>query len=79
VPIPYFVDSANLNKNKPYTTIGYRMGSTYKPWNFGVMFQASNLTNVNYSGSVVTDNALLQFFEPSNARAFYGTLEWRWR
>jgi len=38
-----------------------------------------NSTNATYTSSVVVDAADRRFYEPGDARAFYGALDWRWR
>ena len=79
VPQGYFVNSQNDARTQPYTTVGVRMGYTYKPWQLTAFFEGRNLNNVTYISSVVVDDANRRFFEPADGRAFYGGLEWRFR
>jgi iron complex outermembrane recepter protein len=79
VPQGYFVNSQNDARTQPYTTVGARMGYTYKPWQLTAFFEGRNLNNVTYTSSVVVDDANRRFFEPADGRAFYGGLEWRFR
>ena len=79
VPQGYFVNSQNDARTQPYTTVGVRMGYTYKPWQLTAFFEGRNLNNVTYTSSVVVDDANRRFFEPADGRAFYGGLEWRFR
>ena len=75
----YYVNSENDARTDAYTTFGTRLGYTYKPWQLSAFFEGRNLTNVTYASSVVVDAANRRFFEPADARAFYGGLEWRFQ
>jgi len=79
VPRGYYVNSENDARTDAYTTFGTRLGYTYKPWQLSAFFEGRNLSNVTYASSVVVDAANRRFFEPADARAFYGGLEWRFR
>jgi iron complex outermembrane receptor protein len=79
VPHGYFVNSENNARTQAYTTVGTRMGYTYKPWQLTAFFEGRNLNNVTYTSSVVVDAANRRFYEPADGRAFYGGLEWRFR
>ena len=79
VPHGYFVNSENNARTQAYTLFGVAAGYDYKPWNVGVLFEARNLTDVAYASSVVVDAANRRFFEPGDGRAFYGTVQWRWK
>jgi iron complex outermembrane receptor protein len=79
VPKGYFVDSANTVKTDPYALLHLRAGYTYAPWNLSILFEARNLTDVRYVSSVQTDSGTGRFFEPGDGRAFYGSLQWRWK
>ena len=79
VPHGYFVNSENTARTQAYTLFNIRTGYEYKPWKLGVFFEARNLTNATYTSSVVVDDANRRYYEPGDARAFYGALEWRWR
>jgi len=78
-PEGYFVNSENDAGTRPYALLGVRAGYEYKPWNLGVGFEARNLTNVTYTSSVVVDAANRRFFEPGDGRAFYGSVQWKWK
>ena len=79
VPHGYYVNSENDARTQAYTTVGARLGYTYKPWQLSAFFEGRNLNNVTYASSVVVDDANRRFFEPADGRAFYGGLEWRFR
>jgi hypothetical protein len=44
-----------------------------------VFFEARNLTDVTYSSSVQVDSSNRRFYEPGDARAYYGGVQWRWK
>ena len=79
VPDGYFVDSANSARAPHYALFGLRLGYDHKPTNLSVFFEGRNLTNKNYSSSVVVDSAVGRYFEPGDGRAFYGGVSWRFR
>ena len=62
-----------------YALFDIRLGYDHKPTKLSVFFEGRNLTNKNYSSSVVVDSAVGRYFEPGDGRAFYGGLEWRFR
>ena len=79
VPHGYYVNSENNARTQAYTLFGVAAGYNYTPWNLGVLFEARNLTDVTYASSVVVDAANRRFFEPGDGRAFYGTVQWKWK
>jgi iron complex outermembrane receptor protein len=79
VPQGYFVNSDNTVRTKPYALAGVQLGYDYRPWNLAVVFEGRNLADTNYVSSVVVDSANQRFFEPGDGRAFYGTVQWRWK
>jgi iron complex outermembrane recepter protein len=79
VPHGYAVNSENDARTSGYVLAGVRAGYDYKPWNLGVAFEARNLTDATHASSVVVDAANRRFFEPGDGRAFYGSLQWRWK
>jgi iron complex outermembrane recepter protein len=79
VPHGYFVNSENDARTQAYTLFNVKLGYDYKPWNLGVFFEARNLTDVTYSSSVQVDASNRRFYEPGDARAFYGGIQWRWK
>jgi iron complex outermembrane receptor protein len=79
VPHGYYVNSQNDARTQAYTTVGTRLGYTYRPWQLSAFFEGRNLTDVTYASSVVVDAANRRFFEPADGRAFYGGIEWRFR
>jgi iron complex outermembrane recepter protein len=79
VPHGYDVNSENDARTQAYTTVGARLGYTYKPWQLSAFVEGRNLNDVAYTSSVVVDAANRRFFEPADGRAFYGGLEWRFR
>ncbi len=79
-PASYFVDSRNTAVNAGYAVMNLKAGYDWAAGGNMVAsfyFEAANLTNRNYSGSVQVDNALGRFFEPANGRSVYGGLSWR--
>lgn len=76
-PSSFFVDSANTEKNDPYATLNIRGGYDWR--GVGLYAQATNLTDRRYSASVVVDDALGRYYEPSNGRSYYAGLRWRSR
>jgi iron complex outermembrane recepter protein len=79
VPHGYYVNSENNARTQAYTLFNLRVGYDYKPWNLGVFFEARNLTDVTYSSSVQVDSSNRRFYEPGDARAYYGGVQWRWK
>jgi iron complex outermembrane receptor protein len=79
VPQGYFVNSENDARTRPYALAGVQLGYDYKPWNLGILFEGRNLNNKTYASSVFVDAANRRFFEPGDGRAFYGSLQWRWK
>ncbi|MCI0717417.1 MAG: TonB-dependent receptor [Acidobacteria bacterium] len=75
-PASYFVDSANTARNDQYAVLNFKVGYDWR--RIGFYFEAFNLTDRNYSGSVQVDNALGRYFEPANGRSLYGGLRWRY-
>ncbi len=79
-PARYFVDSANTAVNTSYAILNLKAGYD---WAAGrnvlasFYFEAANLTDRNYSGSVQVDNDLGRFFEPANGRSVYAGVSWR--
>src|SRR5262249_18476844 len=56
VPRGYFVNSENNARTQAYTTVGTRLGYTYKPWQLSAFFAARNLNDRTYTSSVVVDD-----------------------
>jgi iron complex outermembrane receptor protein len=74
-PATYFMDSANTARNDKYAVLSVRAG--YDLRRATLYFEAANLTDRLYSGSVQVDNALGRFFEPSAGRSLHAGLRWR--
>jgi iron complex outermembrane receptor protein len=73
---PYSVDSANTIENDRFVLLGLKAGVPIGP--VELSFDASNLTDEVYSGSVQVDNALGRYLEPGNGRALHVGLGWRY-
>lgn len=79
-PSRYFVNSANTAVNTSYAVLNLKAGYDWAASNnmsATLYFEAANLADRNYSGSVQVDNALGRFFEPANGRSLYAGLNWR--
>jgi iron complex outermembrane receptor protein len=79
-PARYFVNSANTAVNTSYVVLNLKAGydwTTGRDMFASFYFEAANLTDRNYSGSVQVDNALGRFFEPANGRSVYAGVNWR--
>ncbi len=79
-PARYFVNSLNTVANTAYAVLNLKAGfdwSASQNLRTSFYLEASNLTNRKYSASVQVDNALGRFFEPSDGRALYAGLSWR--
>jgi outer membrane receptor protein involved in Fe transport len=74
-PTFYFVDSANTVTNDGYAVLNLKVGYDFRK--FEAFFQATNLTDRNYSGSVQVDSEIGFFFEPSNGRSAFVGLRWK--
>jgi iron complex outermembrane receptor protein len=72
---PYPVDSANTTENERFVVLGLKAGLPLG--RVELSFEASNLSDEDYSGSVQVDNALGRYLEPGNGRALYVGLGWR--
>jgi iron complex outermembrane receptor protein len=79
VPEGYFVNSENTVRTRPYALAGLQVGYDHKPWNMSVIFEGKNLNDATYASSVVVDSGNGRFFEPGDGRAFYGSVQWRWK
>jgi iron complex outermembrane recepter protein len=77
VPQPYFVNSANTQRNSKRTVVGLRAEWTAPRGGVTAFVAAQNLTNVRYAGSVQVDNAAGKFLEPADGRGIYGGLRWQ--
>jgi iron complex outermembrane receptor protein len=69
-PASYFVDSANSLRNDSYAVFNLRAG--YDRRRFGIFFEANNLGDRIYSGSVQVDAGNGRYFEPGNGRSAFG-------
>ena len=78
VPAAYAVDSGNTAETDAYALLGVRAGLDVARWRLSLFVEGRNLLDETWVSSVQVDNALGRFFEPGDARAFYGGLEWRW-
>ncbi len=78
-PVGYPVDSANTVRTDAYTLLHLRLGYEYKPWQLGVAVEARNLTDKQYVSAVSVDDGNGRFLQPGDGRAFYGTINWRWK
>jgi iron complex outermembrane receptor protein len=76
VPQSYFVDSPNTVKNDAWSSIGVRAEWSIERVGLTAFLAGQNLANRHYSGSVQVDNDAGQYFEPADARAFYGGVRW---
>jgi iron complex outermembrane receptor protein len=74
-PATYFVNSSNTAQNDSYAVLNFKAGYEWR--RMGIFFEAANLTDRRYSGSVQVDNDAGRFFEPSNGRSVYAGLRWR--
>jgi len=77
VPQPYFVNSANTQRNSKRTVFGLRAEWTAPRGGVTAFLAVQNLTNARYAGSVQVDNAAGKFLEPADARGIYGGLRWQ--
>ncbi|MCI0739829.1 MAG: TonB-dependent receptor [Gemmataceae bacterium] len=75
-PETYFVDSANTTRNDKFAVLNLKAGYDWR--RVSLYFEAANLTDRDYSGSVQVDNALGRYIEPANGRSVYGGLRWRY-
>jgi len=66
-PKSYYVDSANTALNDSYAVVNFRAG--FEKSKYSLFFEAGNLTDKNYSASVVVDDAAGRFYEPANGRS----------
>ena len=66
-PSAYFVNSANSVRNDSYAVFNLKAGFDRRK--YGVLFEAGNLANRNYSASVQVDAGDGRFFEPANGRS----------
>jgi iron complex outermembrane receptor protein len=74
-PATYFMDSANTARNDKYAVLNLRAGFDRQQW--GIFFEAQNLTDRLYSASVQVDNDAGRFFEPANGRSAYVGFHYR--
>jgi iron complex outermembrane receptor protein len=74
-PATYFMDSANTARNDKYAVLNLRAGFDRGQW--GIFFEANNLTDRLYSAAVQVDNDAGSFFEPSNGRSVSVGLRYR--
>jgi iron complex outermembrane receptor protein len=74
-PATYFMDSGNTARNDKYAALNLRAGFDRRQW--GIFFEANNLTDRLYSASVQVDNDAGRFFEPSNGRSVGGGIRVR--
>jgi iron complex outermembrane recepter protein len=79
VPTSYVVNSDNTARAPSYALANLRLGYDYKPWNLAIQFEARNLADKRYVSAVMVDDATGHFFFPGDGRAFYGSINWRWR
>jgi len=76
VPGDYYVDSQNTLENKGWTVFGVRAEYAFPRNGLTVFAALENLTDQRYSASVQIDNAVGQFYEPSDGRSFYAGFRW---
>ena len=76
VPRAYYVNSDNTVKNDAWSTIGVRAEWAIARAGLTAFVAGQNLTDARYSGSVQVDNAAGRYFEPADARTFYGGFRW---
>ncbi len=75
-PGRYFVDSENTLENSGWTVFGVRAEYLLASRGLTLFAAVENLTNERYSASVQIDNAVGQFYEPSDGRSFYAGFRW---
>ncbi|MDH5640603.1 MAG: TonB-dependent receptor, partial [Nitrospira sp.] len=81
-PAGYFVDFDNKVKNPPFFIVNLKIGYTYQHWT--MFFEGRNLTDQNYSGSVMAGGfnganaGTSRAFLPSWPLSFFGGLSVRW-
>ena len=78
VPRDYYVDSGNTAKNDAWSTIGFRAEWSSPVRGLTIFLAAQNLTNGRYSASVQVDNATGNYYEPADARSYYGGIRWQY-
>lgn len=76
VPGDYYVDSQNTLENKGWAVFGVRAEYAFPRNGLTVFAALENLTDQRYSASVQIDNAVGQFYEPSDGRSFYAGFRW---
>lgn len=76
VPVSYFVNSANTDRNDAWSNVGVRAEWSLERAGAVLFLSAQNLANRRYSGSVQVDNAAGRFFEPSDPRSLYAGMRW---
>jgi len=74
-PKKYYVNSSNSAVNNSYAVLNLRMGFDRR--RYGIFLEAGNLTDRNYSASVVVDDATGRFYEPSNGRSIQAGITYR--
>lgn len=81
-PAGYFVDFDNRLKNPPFFIVNLKMGYTYHNWT--MFFEGRNLTDQNYSGSVMAGGvngpnaSTSRLFLPSWPLTFFGGVSFQW-
>jgi iron complex outermembrane receptor protein len=78
VPRDYYVDSGNTAKNDAWSTIGFRAEWSSPVRGLTIFLAAQNLTNDRYAASVQVDNATGNYYEPADARSYYGGIRWQY-
>ena len=74
VPLGYFVNSANTERNGAWATLGLRAEWTLGRAGLTVFAEGRNLTDTRYAASVQVDNAARQYLEPADGRSVYAGL-----
>jgi iron complex outermembrane receptor protein len=74
VPLGYFVNSTNTQRNDAWVTLGVRAEWTLDRAGLTVFVEGRNLTDTRYAATVQVDNAAGQSLEPADGRALYAGL-----
>jgi iron complex outermembrane receptor protein len=74
VPLGYFVNSANTERNAAWATVGLRAEWKLRRPAVTLFAEGRNLTDARYAATVQVDNAAGQFFEPADGRTVYAGL-----
>ncbi|HYB42512.1 MAG TPA: hypothetical protein VEL75_12115 [Candidatus Methylomirabilis sp.] len=62
-----------------YTLVNLKVGFSHRPRHLEVLFEGRNLGDQSLVSAVQVDDATGNYFFPGDARAFYGSVAWRWK